>query len=52
MSAQPRTAVSLRLPVDLHAELTRRAAEQGVSFNLLLVTLLAGAVSFDLKDEK
>lgn len=38
-----------RIPVDLHAELTRRAAEQDVSLNLLVVSLLAGAVGFQLE---
>jgi predicted HicB family RNase H-like nuclease len=47
--APERVATQLRLPADLHAELTRRAAEQGVSFNALLVALLAGAVGFNLK---
>jgi hypothetical protein len=38
----------LRLPVDLHGELTRRAQEQGVSLNTLLIALLAGGVKFSL----
>ena len=38
-----------RIPADLHAELTRRAAEQDVSLNLLVVSLLAGAVGFKLE---
>lgn len=38
----------IRLPVELHEELTRRAAEQGVSLNSLIVALLAGGVGFKL----
>lgn len=38
----------VRMPPALHAELARRAAEQGVSLNQLVVTLLAGGVRFKL----
>lgn len=38
--------VLVRLPADLHAEITRRAQEQGVSFNTYVVALLAGGVGF------
>lgn len=38
----------IRLPRDLHAELRRRAADQGVSLNSLIVALLAGGVGFKL----
>jgi predicted HicB family RNase H-like nuclease len=52
MSAETRKNLVLRLPVDLHAELVRRAEEQGVSLNQLLVALLAGAVGFSLQKKK
>lgn len=45
---EPSGRILLRLPPALHGELTRRAAEQGVSLNQLLVALLAGAVEFSL----
>jgi hypothetical protein len=51
MTAEARKGLLLRMPVDLHAELVRRAAEQGVSLNQLLVALLAGAVGFSLKSK-
>lgn len=38
----------IRMPPALHAELVRRAAEQGVSLNALIVALLAGGVGFKL----
>lgn len=41
--------VKVRLPASLHAELVRRAHEQGVSLNHLMVALLAGAIKFSLK---
>jgi predicted HicB family RNase H-like nuclease len=47
----PRKTLQLRLPVELHAELVKRAAEQEVSLNLLLVALLAGGVGFTLSDQ-
>lgn len=53
MTAAPRPkrqGIFSRIPADLHAELTRRAAEQDVSLNMLVVSLLAGAVGFKLKD--
>jgi predicted HicB family RNase H-like nuclease len=40
--------VLLRLPADLHALLTQRAAAEGVSFNTYAVALLAGGVGFGL----
>jgi hypothetical protein len=38
----------IRMPSDLHAQLTARAGEQGVSLNQLVVTLLAGGIGFKL----
>jgi antitoxin HicB len=36
----------LRLPVDLHNALALEAERQGVSLNMLLATLLAGAIGW------
>jgi predicted HicB family RNase H-like nuclease len=36
------------MPPALHDELVKRAAEQGVSLNSLIVSLLAGGVGFTL----
>lgn len=47
-----RVALQLRLPAELHAELVKRAEQQGVSLNLLIATLLAGGVGFKLKGGK
>lgn len=44
--------LGVRLPADLHAELVKRAAEQGVSLNSLVMALLAGAVRFNLKGKR
>jgi predicted HicB family RNase H-like nuclease len=41
--------LKLRLPADLADELRRRAEEQGISLNSLIIALLAGAVKFSLK---
>jgi predicted HicB family RNase H-like nuclease len=41
----------IRLPVDLHAQLKAEANEQGIPLHTLLLVLLAGAISFDLKDD-
>jgi hypothetical protein len=41
----------IRFPVDLHAQLKDEANEQGIPLHTLLLVLLAGAISFDLKDE-
>ena len=49
MSAPQRKGVFLRMPVDLHAQLFERAAEQGVSLNHLMVALLAGSIKFSLR---
>jgi predicted HicB family RNase H-like nuclease len=38
------------MPPALHDELTKRAAEQGVSLNQLVVALLAGGVGFKVPD--
>jgi predicted HicB family RNase H-like nuclease len=40
--------VLVRMPPALHAELSARAAEQGVSLNQLAVVLLAGGIGFKL----
>lgn len=48
----PSGRVLLRLPTALHAELARRAGEQGVSLNALMVALLAGGIGFKLEDER
>ena len=48
----PRKGLMVRIPSDLHAELARKAEEQGVSLNLLLISLLAGAVGFSLKGKQ
>ena len=42
--------LNLRLPPALLEQLTARAAEQGVSVNQLMVTLLAGGIGFKLAD--
>lgn len=38
----------IRMPSGLHAQLVATAAEQGVSLNHLVVTLLAGGIGFTL----
>lgn len=38
----------IRMPPALHEQLVAKAAEQGVSLNQLMVTLLAGGVGFTL----
>jgi len=40
------------MPTGLHEQLVAQAAEQGVSLNTLIVTLLAGAVGFTLDTDK
>jgi antitoxin HicB len=40
----------VRMPPALHADLTARAKEQGVSLNQLVVALLAGGIGFTLED--
>lgn len=52
MTTEKRKGLMVRLPDDLHAELVRQAAEQGVTLNNLLATLLAGAIGFSLKKGK
>jgi predicted HicB family RNase H-like nuclease len=44
-------AVLVRFPVELHRLLVERAEQQGVSFNTLVLTLLAGAIKFRLADD-
>ena len=38
------------MPEALHEQLARRAQEEGVSLNTLIVALLAGGVGFKLAD--
>jgi predicted HicB family RNase H-like nuclease len=52
MNDEPRQMLHLRIPASLHAELTRRAQEQGVSLNNLVIALLAGAIGFNLKKKR
>ena len=40
--------VLVRMPPALHEQLSATAAEQGVSLNQLVVTLLAGGIGFTL----
>lgn len=40
--------VLVRMPPALHAQLSERAAAEGVSLNQLVVTLLAGGIGFKL----
>jgi predicted HicB family RNase H-like nuclease len=42
-------ALNVRLPDDLHAQLTARAKEQGVSLNTLIVAFLAFALGANYK---
>jgi hypothetical protein len=46
-----RQSVHVRIPLALVEELRTRADEQQVSFNLLVASLLAGAIGFKLADE-
>lgn len=41
----------VRMPVELHEQLIRESEQQGVSLNVLVVSLLAGAIGFELKEE-
>ena len=43
--------ILIRMPPALHDQLSARAAEQGVSLNQLVVTLLAGGIGFTLDDK-
>ena len=45
-------SVHVRLPRDLAAYLVHMAEEQGVSLNMLLATLIAGAVGWTLADRE
>jgi hypothetical protein len=40
--------LNVRMPPALHEQLAARAAEQGVSLNQLIVSLLAGGIGFTL----
>lgn len=51
-SAESSARVLLRLPRGLHSQLKRVAAEEGVSANTLMATLLAGAVGYTLDDAR
>ncbi len=41
-------SITVRMPPALHEQLSAKAAEQGVSLNQLVVTLLAGGIGFKL----
>ncbi len=47
-SAMAWGTLNVRMPAALHEQLSEQAAEQGVSLNSLIVTLLAGGVGFKL----
>lgn len=49
MSDRRHQLLHVKLPLDLHTQLSARAADQGVSLNQLVVSLLAGGVRFRLK---
>jgi hypothetical protein len=42
------TATHIRLPNSLRDELRRRAEEEGISMNALMLALLAGSIGFTL----
>lgn len=42
--------VLVRMPPSLHAALSGRAADEGVSLNQLIVALLAGGIGFTMED--
>ena len=46
---EPNGVMTVRGPVDLHKRLVELAEQQGVSLNTLNVSLLAGAIEFDLR---
>lgn len=41
--------VLVRMPPSLHAALSARAADEGVSLNQLVVALLAGGIGFKIE---
>jgi len=43
---------NVRLPTHLHEALAQEAVQQGVSLNTLVVALLAGAIGFNLEEDK
>jgi predicted HicB family RNase H-like nuclease len=43
--------IRVRMPEALHEQLAVTAAEQGVSLNTLIVSLLAGGIGFKLSDK-
>jgi hypothetical protein len=45
----PQKSYHLRLPRTLHEQLVAQAEQEGVSLNLLLSTLLAAAIDFNLR---
>jgi hypothetical protein len=47
----PKPSVHVRLPAALVAEVHRRSEAEGVSVNMLLATLIAGAMQFKLPKE-
>ena len=45
-------SLNVRMPEGLHLQLVAVGAEEGVSLNTLIVTLLAGGISFSLAEEQ
>lgn len=48
MSGEASGKLVLRLPPALHADLAKKAEQQHISLNTLLVALLAGGIGFKL----
>lgn len=46
----PNGRILVRCPTALHEQLVALAAEQGVSLNQLIVTLLAGGIGFTMPE--
>ena len=46
------TPTNIRLPNSLRDELRKRAAEEGMSVNGLILALLAGSIGFTLEPQK
>lgn len=56
MESNPDKAASkgvlLRLPISMHADLKRAAAEEGVSLNTFITALLAGVLPWPALDQR